>query len=125
MRGAVLGRGSPWRAGGLVFDQYLNSQKQPELSDSSILLAVANEKKSLVAVGFTNGDVYEQIVFTLVARAGRLQDQTRSRASFPAASGLLLLISSPNPLRSHRHALPRAFGLRPRHHLPAAASTRQ
>ena len=52
--------------GGLVFDQYLNSQEQPDLSDLSILLAVANEKKSLVAVGFTNGDVYEQIMFTLV-----------------------------------------------------------
>lgn len=52
--------------GGLVFDPYLNGQEEPDLSDLSILLAVANEKKALVAVGFTNGDVYEQMMFTLV-----------------------------------------------------------
>jgi hypothetical protein len=52
--------------GGLVFDPYLNSQEQPDLSDLSILLAVANEKKALVAVGFTNGDSYEQMMFTLL-----------------------------------------------------------
>jgi hypothetical protein len=52
--------------GGLVFDPYLNGQEQPDLSDLSILLAVANEKKALVAVGFTNGDSYEQMMFTLL-----------------------------------------------------------
>ena len=52
--------------GGLVFDPYLNGQEQPDLSDLSILLAIANEEKALVAVGFTNGDTYEQMMFTLV-----------------------------------------------------------
>ena len=52
--------------GGLVFDPYLNSQEEPDLSDLSILLAVANEKKALVAVGFTHGETYEQLMFTLV-----------------------------------------------------------
>lgn len=55
--------------GGLVFDPYLNGQEQPDLSDLSILLAAANEKKALVAVGFTNGDTYEQMMFTLVPGA--------------------------------------------------------
>lgn len=52
--------------GGLTFDPYLNAQEEPDLSDLSILLAIANEKKALVAVGFTNGDTYEQMMFTLL-----------------------------------------------------------
>lgn len=51
--------------GGLTFDPFINSQED-FLSDLQINLAVANDKKALVAVGFDNGGGYQQSMFTLV-----------------------------------------------------------